>query len=139
MAMATGQLKALNRNNRDREDEDRMGRLVLARMKTLEESFADVVKEMRVLRSAVPTAQNSGDDGSWRTATSSELASSSKKTLERKIKSERSRPGSAREQRVGLGTATPRSQRSRKGKEVAGPESETEPERGNLKRRGSSF
>ncbi len=42
-----------------------MSRLMLAKMKTLEESLGDVVREMRVLRSAVPsTAHNSGDDGS---------------------------------------------------------------------------
>lgn len=33
-------------------DRDRMGRLVLARMKTLEESFADVVREMRDLKTS---------------------------------------------------------------------------------------
>lgn len=33
-------------------DRDRMGRLVLARMKTLEESFADVIKEMRDLKNS---------------------------------------------------------------------------------------
>ncbi|KAK4454335.1 hypothetical protein QBC34DRAFT_393124 [Podospora aff. communis PSN243] len=45
------------------DDSNRMGRLMLAKMKTLEESLGDVVREMRVLRSAVPsTAHNSGDD-----------------------------------------------------------------------------
>ncbi|KAK9435122.1 hypothetical protein VB005_09915 [Metarhizium brunneum] len=47
-------------------DRDRMGRLVLARMKTLEESFADVIKEMRDLKnsSTAPQSQrnSSGDD-----------------------------------------------------------------------------
>lgn len=138
MAMATGQLKALNRGHQDREDSDRMSRLVLARMKTLEESFADVVKEMRVMRSTAPTAQNSGDDGSWRTGTSSEMPMS-RKRLETMMKGERSRPGSAREQKVGLGTATPKSQRSKgKGKAVAASESESEPQRPGLTRRGSS-
>ncbi|KAI0843198.1 hypothetical protein F5Y06DRAFT_257141 [Hypoxylon sp. FL0890] len=140
MAMATGQLKALSRGHRDREDADRMSRLVLARMKTLEEGFADVVKEMRVLRSTVPTAQNSGDDGSWRTGTSSEQPSINKRKLGKLLKSERSRPGSAREQKVGLGTATPRSQRSKgKGKEIARSESDSEPDRGGFRRRGSSY
>ncbi|KAH7035605.1 uncharacterized protein B0I36DRAFT_238609 [Microdochium trichocladiopsis] len=65
MAMATGQLKGLGRGSADeRDNADRMSRLVLARMKTLEEGLADVAKNMRVLRSVVPTAQNSGDDGS---------------------------------------------------------------------------
>ena len=48
-------------------DGDRMGRLVLARMKTLEESFTDVIREMRELKSvtAPPTRRNtsSEDDG----------------------------------------------------------------------------
>ncbi|KAH8681334.1 hypothetical protein BX600DRAFT_478673 [Xylariales sp. PMI_506] len=64
MAWATGQLKGFTRTKEERDNSERMSRLVLARMKTLEESFADVVKEMRVLRSGAPTAQNSGDDGS---------------------------------------------------------------------------
>ncbi|KXJ95290.1 hypothetical protein Micbo1qcDRAFT_143534 [Microdochium bolleyi] len=63
MAMATGQLKGLGRGSaEERDNADRMSRLVLARMKTLEEGLADVAKNMRVLRSVVPTAQNSGDD-----------------------------------------------------------------------------
>jgi hypothetical protein len=51
----------------DSGDRDRMGRLVLARMKTLEESFAEVIKEMRDLKksSTVPTTRlnSSGDEG----------------------------------------------------------------------------
>lgn len=47
-------------------DRDRMGRLVLARMKTLEESFADVIKEMRDLKnsSTAPHSRrnSSGED-----------------------------------------------------------------------------
>ncbi|KJZ77964.1 hypothetical protein HIM_02601 [Hirsutella minnesotensis 3608] len=38
-------------------DRDRMGRLVLARMKTLEESFADVIKEMRDLKNSSTAPQ----------------------------------------------------------------------------------
>lgn len=54
-----------------RDSNDRMSRLMLARMKTLEEGFADVVREMRVLqRSSInpSTAFNSGDEGigGWR-------------------------------------------------------------------------
>lgn len=44
-------------------DRDRMGRLVLARMKTLEESFADVIKEMRDLKNT-STAPQSGRNSS---------------------------------------------------------------------------
>lgn len=48
----------------DAADRDRMGRLVLARMKTLEESFAEMIKEMRDMkeRSAPPTRRNSDED-----------------------------------------------------------------------------
>lgn len=50
----------------DAADRDRMGRLVLARMKTLEESFADVIKEMRDLKntSTPPTRWNSAGEES---------------------------------------------------------------------------
>ena len=60
MAMATGLIK----DARTGKDSDRMSRLVLAKMKTLEESFADVVREMRVMRSTAPTTHNSGNDSS---------------------------------------------------------------------------
>ncbi|KAK8867789.1 Calcium channel YVC1 [Apiospora arundinis] len=63
MALATGQLKGLGRGHLDRESADRMTRLMLARMKTLEEGFNEVVKEMRNTRSGIPTAQNSGEEG----------------------------------------------------------------------------
>jgi hypothetical protein len=48
----------------DAADRDRMGRLVLARMKTLEESFAEMIKEMRDIkdRSAPVTRRNSVED-----------------------------------------------------------------------------
>jgi hypothetical protein len=49
----------------DAADRDRMGRLVLARMKTLEESFAEVIKEMRGLKgtsTAPQTRKNSSED-----------------------------------------------------------------------------
>lgn len=49
----------------DAADRDRMGRLVLARMKTLEESFAGVIQEMRDLKntSTPPTRWNSSNEG----------------------------------------------------------------------------
>ncbi|RYP39424.1 hypothetical protein DL767_002158 [Monosporascus sp. MG133] len=69
MAMATGQLKGPGRGSPDRETTDRLSRLMLAKMKTLEEGFADVVKEMRVMRSGVTSLQHSGDEtGSSRRA-----------------------------------------------------------------------
>jgi len=50
MAMATGGLK--NLKARDEDTEGMMGRLMLARMKTLEEGFAEMVKELRGIRTA---------------------------------------------------------------------------------------
>lgn len=51
----------------DAGDRDRMGRLVLARMKTLEEGFAEVIKEMRDMRTGSSTEaatrrNSSGED-----------------------------------------------------------------------------
>lgn len=72
MAMATGMITPGNRakdkaqRDRDNDDRDRMSRLVLARMKTLEEGFADVVKGMRGLQrsSGMPsTAHTSASEG----------------------------------------------------------------------------
>ncbi|KKY34648.1 putative integral membrane channel protein [Diaporthe ampelina] len=72
MAMATGMItpggpRVNDKAQRDRDnDRDRMSRLVLARMKTLEEGFSDMVKEMRGLQrsSAMPsTARNSASEG----------------------------------------------------------------------------
>lgn len=138
MAMATGQLKAPNRGHRDREDADRMSRLVLARMKTLEEGLADVAKEMRVLRSAVPTAQNSGDDNSWKTSASSEVPSSNKTKSGKVPKGRRSRPESSREQNVTRLKTMPESQELKgKGKEVA--QVDTKPVESESRRRGGSL
>jgi len=69
MAMALmkdSRLGGLGRGNSSN-DSDRMSRLVLARMKTLEESFADVARELRQLKtstnSAATTRRNSsGED-----------------------------------------------------------------------------
>jgi len=55
MAMATGGLKGFNGREGDKAEdttEGMMGRLMLARMKTLEEGFAEVVKEFRGMRTA---------------------------------------------------------------------------------------
>ncbi|KAH8651640.1 hypothetical protein BGZ60DRAFT_189390 [Tricladium varicosporioides] len=60
MAMATGGLKGPQSGTKKAEDTDgMMGRLMLARMKTLEEGFAEVVKEFRGMR----TAGNSSAEG----------------------------------------------------------------------------
>lgn len=72
MAMATGMITPGGHRNHDKaqrerdNDRDRMGRLVLARMKTLEEGFADIVKEMKSLQRSggVSTAtHSSASDG----------------------------------------------------------------------------
>lgn len=53
MAMATGGLKPFGgRGEKKDGDDGMMGRLMLARMKTLEEGFAEVVKEFRGMRTA---------------------------------------------------------------------------------------
>lgn len=66
MAMAMMKDNRLRAAGGDTGDRDRMGRLVLARMKTLEESFADIIKEMRDLKnsSTAPTTRrnSSGDE-----------------------------------------------------------------------------
>jgi hypothetical protein len=59
LAIATGGLK----RSRSTEDTDgMMGRLLLARMKTLEEGFADIVKEVREMRTAGNSSVGSNDD-----------------------------------------------------------------------------
>ncbi|KAG6003059.1 hypothetical protein E4U21_002412 [Claviceps maximensis] len=66
MAMALMKDNRMRGSAGDSADRDRMGRLVLARMKTLEESFADVIKEMRGLKnmSTAPHSRrnSSGDE-----------------------------------------------------------------------------
>lgn len=57
MAMATGGLKGLKSSGED--TDGMMGRLLLARMKTLEEGLADMAKEFREMR----TAGNSSIEG----------------------------------------------------------------------------
>lgn len=54
MALATGGLKAFGGReaNKGEDTGGMMGRLMLARMKTLEEGFAEVVKEFRGMRTA---------------------------------------------------------------------------------------
>lgn len=68
MAMATG-MRERQQAAASRDNSDRLSRLVLARMKTLEEGFADVIREVKVLQqrsSGMPSLQNSGDEDSWR-------------------------------------------------------------------------
>lgn len=65
MKRGMGGMGGLGGGTGDSADRDRMGRIMLARMKTLEESFADVVREMRELKSATapPTRRNSSSEG----------------------------------------------------------------------------
>ncbi|KAG6104826.1 hypothetical protein E4U31_001728 [Claviceps sp. LM219 group G6] len=66
MAMALMKDNQMRGSAGDAADRDRMGRLVLARMKNLEESFAEVVKEMRDLKNSSTAPQSrrnsSGDE-----------------------------------------------------------------------------
>ncbi|KAI0409534.1 hypothetical protein F4802DRAFT_148466 [Xylaria palmicola] len=122
MAMATGQLRGLHRTSsveRERENADRMSRLVLARMKTLEESFADVAREVQLMRSAVPTAQNSADEADIISRSyESNVNPLARNRSAKKIRVQRkSRPGSAKEGRVGMKGADPQRGQSSKGKE----------------------
>jgi hypothetical protein len=59
LALATGGLK---RTKSTEDTEGMMGRLLLARMKTLEEGFADVVKEVREMLTAGNSSVGSNDD-----------------------------------------------------------------------------
>lgn len=60
----------------DAGDRDRIGRLVLARMKTLEESFADVVRDLRDLKhsSTAPTTRRNSSGDEARTSPMIEVA-----------------------------------------------------------------
>ncbi|KAI2635437.1 hypothetical protein GGS21DRAFT_515847 [Xylaria nigripes] len=115
MAIATGQL-------RERDNTDRMGRLMLARMKTLEESFADVVREVQLMRSAVPTAQNSLN-GDSRRASDAESSDPdgypSTQNTRRSRRQRKSRPGSGEETGDTGNTATHQTQKE-KGKAKEG-------------------
>ena len=59
MAMASAMLSKSAQG-----DNNRMSRLMLAKMKTLEESLGDVVREMSLLRNSVPNTAYNSDDGS---------------------------------------------------------------------------
>ncbi|KAI0516741.1 hypothetical protein F5B22DRAFT_646479 [Xylaria bambusicola] len=151
MAMATGQIRGLQRTSsveRERENANRMSKLVLARMKTLEESFADVAREVQLMRSVVPTAQNSEDENSEQGLVSDSRETnvnlSSHSRHSRKSRGHRDyRPKSAKEERVGMRGDTMHQERRTKGKgkEIMrqdDTESEDRPAR-RIPRRGSSL
>ncbi|KAJ3572922.1 hypothetical protein NPX13_g4881 [Xylaria arbuscula] len=152
MAMATGQIRGLQRTSsveRERENANRMSKLVLARMKTLEESFADVAREVQLMRSVVPTAQNSADEDSAQEDSISDSHGTNKNSSSysrhsKKMRGQREmRPKSAKEEKVGMRGATMNQERRSKGKgkEVLrndDTESEDRPAR-YIPRRGSSL
>lgn len=146
MAMATGQLRGLQRTGsaeRERENAVRMSRLVLARMKTLEESFADVAREVQLMRSTVPTAQNSADETSSNADSHEpnvDLLAQNRFTKKNRVQ-RKSRPGSAKEGKVGIGGATMhQGQVKGKGKEVMHEDTESEDQLPRkFMRRGSSY
>ncbi|KAF3024251.1 hypothetical protein E8E14_012233 [Neopestalotiopsis sp. 37M] len=148
MAWATGQLKGMNRKTQDQEHSDRLTRLMLAKMKALEERFDNVVE---VMRSAVPTAHNSADDKSSKGGSSAtgtiavEVASRDRRrpgTAYKRFKSERLLPINGREERP---TSSRRSTKQRidKGKGKAFVEAEETSDDAQevrrIRRRGSSF
>ncbi|KAI0390978.1 hypothetical protein F5Y17DRAFT_35191 [Xylariaceae sp. FL0594] len=151
MAMATGQLRGLQRahsRERQRDSADRMSRLVLARMKTLEESFADVAHQVQLMRSVVPTAQNSADDESRRGSRVGSPGAllkvpAQKRFLRTVRRQKRSRPGSVREEKAGMNDDTESQNGTDKGKakevpqeDGAGSDAEQRPR---PSRRGSSL
>jgi len=110
MAMATG----IGHGGRAGGDSDRLSRLVLARMKTLEEGFADVVREMRVLQRASrgsSRVHSSGDDASGRGVATIEVAGHGRPGVRRRNRTTFTLPSqqrppsrlSMREEKVGLG------------------------------------
>ncbi|KAM0524717.1 hypothetical protein ACHAPE_000816 [Trichoderma viride] len=100
----------------DTADRDRMGRLVLARMKTLEESFADVVKEMRDMKSGstAPTTRRNSSGEELRMGSLLDVARSDRPKSRRGGTSTPKRPANKRpvsrrsmkESKLGLTTTT---------------------------------
>ncbi|KAK9422398.1 putative Ion transport domain-containing protein [Seiridium unicorne] len=151
MAWATGQLKGLNRKTQEREDSDRLTRLMLAKMKALEERFDSVAQ---IMRSAVPTAQNSADDisskggGSGTGSVAIEILGKDRRrplTAYKRSKDEKSQATGAREDRPNLSRRNTKQRTDDKGKGKAiarsyeGSSSDDEKETRRIRRRGSSF
>ncbi|KAH8201248.1 hypothetical protein TruAng_004565 [Truncatella angustata] len=153
MAWATGQLKGQNRKAQDREDSDRLARLMLAKMKALEERFDNVAREIQAVRT-VATAHNSGDDRSSRAGSGTgtvaiEIASRDRRRPTTAYKrpttqGDRSHPASGVEDRPVLSrrNTKQRPQDKGKGKAIArstGDSGDDEKDAPTLRRRGSSF
>jgi len=60
MAFATGAIRAKQVAAKENDDQNRMGKLVLARMNTLEEGFKDILKEFKDWRK--DEARSTGDE-----------------------------------------------------------------------------
>ncbi|PNY29942.1 Calcium channel YVC1 [Tolypocladium capitatum] len=105
-------------------DRDRMGRLVLARMKTLEESFAEVIKEMRDLKN-MPTEPHTRRNSSTEEAKGTGIDSSGydrpkgAKGDATPKKGYGKRPASRRSMKEGKVGMAPRRDARGKGKEIA--------------------
>ncbi|PHH88236.1 hypothetical protein CDD83_7799 [Cordyceps sp. RAO-2017] len=128
-------------------DRDRMGRLVLARMKTLEESFADVIKEMRDLKnsSTAPQSQRNSSGEELKGATADTSGQERAKRAAGKgdatpKKGYGKRPVSRRSMREGKVGMLARPDLKGKGKEVRYSTTDDEAEaEGSLALRGSSM
>lgn len=63
MAFATGAMRAKEAAANENEDQNRMGKLMLARMNTLEEGFRDILKEFKDWRKEDSKSTGTGEDG----------------------------------------------------------------------------
>lgn len=131
----------------DAADRDRMGRLVLARMKTLEESFADVIKEMRDLKnsSTAPTTRRNSSGEELKFASSMEMTGHDRpKTRSKGSTTPKRNTGkrpvsrrSMKESKVGIELPQDNTKDKGKGKEVAYPSTDEAAEA--FAKRGSSM
>ncbi|KAH7328145.1 hypothetical protein B0I35DRAFT_416682 [Stachybotrys elegans] len=155
MAMAMMKDRRLRGSGGEAADGGRMGKLILARMKTLEEGFADVIKEMRDLKTsstAPTTTRNSSADELKGALQSAGAGRTRGKRTRGDITPRRGvtkRPGSQRsmlESRVGMSpteAGTSKNKGKGKGKEIAYyTEEEEDQQEGrddSFTRRGSSL
>lgn len=95
MALATGGLKGLRGNSvqRQQDTENMMGRLMLARMKTLEEGFAEVVKEFREMRTGSSVEGGEGPSGGYGGVSAVERRKGKAKETEKEKEKEKGRVG----------------------------------------------
>lgn len=143
--MKDNQLRAAG--GADSADRDRMGRLVLARMKTLEEAFADVAREMRDLKnsSTTPTTRRNSSGDESRGATMIEVAGRERprkyksETPQKKMTTASKRPPSRRSLKEGKTEGWDTREKG-KGKEIVySSDDEATSDDDNLMPKGSSF